>query len=279
MENSELPVSVRRIRPSTGSWAWPLLIAAGALLSPCAHADDSPCDDADAACPGTHGGPVEVIKSYVTSPLRWDRQDWWYFGGTLAAFGVAHALDSRARAGGGPVTGRANTHDLADALPAAALFAGTLGYAELIDDRHGVREAGAMVESALLSVGTAYVLKYAAGRQRPDQTPHPNRWEAGGSSFPSVHATAVFAIGSVLAESGNDEYRGIRRVLGYGAAAFTAYERIHHNAHWLSDTVVGAALGNASARFVMNRQRAAEATVSIEPMYHGFMLTYTAHLP
>lgn len=60
-------------------------------------------------------------------------------------------------------------------LLAAALFAGTLGYAELIDDHQGVKEAGTMLESAMLSVGAGYVFKYAAGRERPDQTSNPNR--------------------------------------------------------------------------------------------------------
>ncbi len=261
------------------------LLAGAALWPLSACADEATCDTADPDCPAPSSGALEAIKAYVTAPLRWDRSDWWYFGGTLAAIGIAHALDGSVRThfthGSTSTLASANTHDLQDALPAAALFAGTFGYAALIDDQRGRREAGAMLESAVLSVGTAYLFKYAAGRQRPDQTDNPNRWWTGGSSFPSVHATAAFAIGSVLAESGNEDYRWIRRVLGYGAAGFTVYERLDHNAHWLSDTVAGAALGNATARFVLNRHRAADrdATVGIEPLYHGVMLTYTAHLP
>jgi membrane-associated phospholipid phosphatase len=262
-----------------------VLLAGTAFLSSSVCAGEADCEATDPACPAPRSGAVDVVKAYVTAPLRWDSSDWWYFGGTIAAIGIAHALDGPVRTRfthGSPSTPvSTNTHDLQDALPAAALFAGTFGYAELIDDQRGRKEAGSMLESAVLSVGTAYLLKFAAGRQRPDQTGNPNRWWAGGSSFPSVHATAAFAIGSVLAESGNDEYRWIRRVLGYGVAGFTVYERLDHNAHWLSDTVAGAALGNATARFVMNRHRAAaeDATVAIEPLYHGVMLTYTAHLP
>jgi len=264
-----------------------VLLLVGTALLPCyARAEEGSCDAAtDPTCPVPHSGPVDVIKAYVTAPVRWDSTDWLYFGGTLAAIGIAHAFDGSVRMhfthGSPSALGSTNKHDLQDALPAAALFVGTFGYAELIDDQRGRREAGTMLESAVLSVGTAYVLKYAAGRQGPDQTSDPNRWRAGGSSFPSVHATAAFAIGSVLAESGNDEYRWIRRILGYGVGGFTVYERLNHNAHWLSDTVAGAALGNATARFVMNRHHAEgeDATVGIEPLYQGVMLTYTAHLP
>jgi membrane-associated phospholipid phosphatase len=130
-------------------------------------------------------------------------------------------------------------------------------------------------------VGTAYVLKFAAGRQRPDETTDPNHWAAGGSSFPSVHTTAAFAIGTVLAESGNDQYRWLRRALGYGAAGFTVYERLNHNAHWLSDTVAGAALGTATARFAMNRREGTRqaATVTVSPLYHGIMFSFVANVP
>jgi membrane-associated phospholipid phosphatase len=70
-------------------------------------------------------------------------------------------------------------------------------------------------------------------------------------------ATA-FAIGTVLAESGNDRHRWLRRALGYGLAVGTAHARMDHDAHWLSDTVAGAGLGIATARFVMKQRDRAD---------------------
>ncbi len=261
------------------------VIGVALLLPPSARAQDVPCDmDTDPTCPTPLSRIGGVLKDYVTAPLHWSGTDWWFVGGTAAAIGIAHGLDGSVRkhfvGNSSAALVNPNTHELQDALPAAALFVGTWGYAHLIDDSNGKREAGAMIESSILSVGTAYILQFAAGRQRPDQTTDPNRWRAGGSSFPSVHTTAAFAIGSVLAESGNDEYRWIRRLLGYGAAGFTLYERLDHNAHWLSDTVAGAALGTATAHFVMNRDRLAasqDAAIGLAPMYDGVMLTYTVH--
>ena len=71
-------------------------------------------------------------------------------------------------------------------------------------------------------------------------------------------------------------YRWVRRLLGYGVAGFTLYERLDHNAHWLSDTVAGAALGSATARFAMTRNRDSEhdAIMELAPIHHGVMLTY-----
>ena len=74
-----------------------------------------------------------------------------------------------------------------------------------IGDHDGYREGWAMVEAAALSGVTDYALKFASGRQRPEQTADPNEWFTSGTSFPSLHSTAAFAVGTVLAESGNDD--------------------------------------------------------------------------
>jgi undecaprenyl-diphosphatase len=138
-----------------------------------------------------------------------------------------------------------------------------------------------MVEAGGLSVVTSFALKFAGGRERPDQTDDPNRWRKGGSSFPSLHTSAAFAIGTVLAESGNDDYRWVRRFLGYGAiAGYTAFERLKHNAHWLSDDVAGAALGGATAHFVLERDqerkaaRESSTALSFTPLPGGAMVSY-----
>ncbi|MDB6008876.1 MAG: phosphoesterase PA-phosphatase related protein [Gammaproteobacteria bacterium] len=224
------------------------------------------------------------IEAYYTSPLRWDVKDWAFFAGAVGLVAGAHHYDTQVRThfikqGVQPIGG--STKDLQDAAPAAAAVVGTWLYANLIDSSDGHREAWNMVEAGGLASVTTYALKYVAARERPDQTSDPNKWRASGSSFPSFHAAAAFAVGSVLAESGNDEYRWIRRFLGYGAiAGFTAYERLKHNAHWLSDDVAGAAIGGATAHFVLERDAARREarknySVSLVPLEGGAMLTYS----
>jgi len=225
------------------------------------------------------------IKRYFTAPLHWNRGDWAWFGGALIAIGATHHYDTQVRTHfvktltSAPTT---NSKDVQDAIPAAAVFVATWGYANLIDDRNGRAEAWAMLEAAGLASVSGYALKYAVGREGPDQTSDPNQWrKGGGNSFPSVHSTAAFAVGTVLAESGSDDYRWVRRLLGYGLGAATSYERLKHNAHWLSDTVAGAALGIASAHFAMNRRdRTDEETgLSVVPLERGALLTYQVSLP
>lgn len=222
------------------------------------------------------------IEAYYTSPLHWDYKDWAYFGGSLALLAAARHYDTQVRThfvaqGAKPIGG--STKDLQDALPMVAGIAGTWLYANWTDSTPGLREAWNMAEAGGLSVVDSYALKFVAGRERPDQTSDPNKWRASGSSFPSFHAAAAFAIGSVLAESGNDDYRVIRRVLGYGAiAGFTAFERLKHNAHWLSDDVAGAEIGGATAHFVLardaqKREQQSNYSVSLVPEDRGAMLT------
>jgi membrane-associated phospholipid phosphatase len=179
-----------------------------------------------------------------------------------------------------PAGTSADTHDGRDAAPAVLALGGTWLAAVLGDEEDGRREAGAMLESAALSGAAAYLLKELAGRERPFVTDDRGDWGGDGESFPSVHTAAAFAIGTVLAESGNDRHRWLRRALGYGLAAGTAYARMDHDAHWLSDTVAGAGLGVATARFVMQRseERRQGARFGLVPLRDGVGIGYTVDL-
>jgi membrane-associated phospholipid phosphatase len=224
---------------------------------------------------------LEDTKLYFTSPLRWDEEDWLYFGGALIAIGAAHSFDERVRdhfATGSQaiLNGGEDKNSLRDVAPTVAVIAGTGLYAAFIDDRDGYRETWSLIEAGAFGGATAEVLGYATGRERPDATTTPNEWGKGGDSFPSLHTTVAFAVGTVFAESGNDEYRWIRRIIGYGVASATAYVRTSENVHWLSDSVAGAALGIATARFVLNRQEAQDlGALQFQPVKNGWLISYS----
>ena len=199
---------------------------------------------------------LQDAKLYVTAPLRWDQRDWWFAGGSVAAIVVAHHYDTQVRAHF--VTpdniNNGDKHSGRDWLPTVGVIGATWGLAWWSNDQVGRRETAAMLEAGAFSGVTTLLSKSLIGRSRPDQTDNTNDWFKRGDAFPSSHVSVAFAVGTVLAESGNDELRWVRRVLGYGLGAGTAYLRLRGNAHWLSDTVAAAALGNATARFVMRRR-------------------------
>lgn len=159
------------------------------------------------------------VKSYVTAPLRARRPQWVRFGAVLGAVAFAHQHDDEVRAHFGTVAVapgmRADTRDGRDAAPAVLALGGTWVAAALSDNEGERRETGAMLEAAALSAGAGYALKQLASRERPYTTADDGAWGEDGDSFPSVHTAAAFAIGTVLAESGNDRHRWLRRTLGY----------------------------------------------------------------
>src|ERR1700722_19631289 len=95
---------------------------------------------------------LEDAKLYVTAPLRWDVNDWVYFGGALAAVGAAHAFDSDVRShfavGERAILNGQDTNSVRDAIPAAAVVAGTWAVAALIGDHAGELETYTRLEAA-----------------------------------------------------------------------------------------------------------------------------------
>jgi hypothetical protein len=243
------------------------------LLSPPARSAD----------PITVESALKDVGLYFTAPLRWDEEDWLYFGGALAAIGAGHEFDSRVRyhfvnPSDANLRGE-DRNSLRDALPSIATIAVTGTAAAFLNDSDGYRETWRLLEAGILSTASGEILSLAAGRERPDATKDPNLWREGGDSFPSVHASAAFAIGTVFAESGGDDYRWLRRIVGYGMATATAYIRVRDNVHWLSDTVAGSALGIATARFVLNRDATTSgASLQIQPTKDGWMIAYSKRI-
>ena len=252
-----------------------------AVVAPDPVGESAPASASDAAGGSNTDGErhdrlLDDLKDFAAMPLHWRGREWLRFGGLVAAVGVAYRYDDRTRAHFAN-DGEANYHEVQDAMPAAVVFGGTWLTGKLSNNAEARWEAGAMRRAVVLSAITVEVVKVATFRKRPGPGVTRDSWWDRGLSFPSGHTAAAFAIGTVLAESGDDRHRALRRALGYGLGVGTAYERLNHDAHWLSDTVAGAAFGIAAARFVMKRRDRPEprGTVGIVPLDGGAMLTYT----
>jgi membrane-associated phospholipid phosphatase len=110
-------------------------------------------------------------------------------------------------------------------------------------------------EAIGVGLGTAFVIKSIAGRERPyvtgDTNPHSfgvlrglrgHDW----SSFPSGHTTAAFAAAAAVTAETKDWWPRYHWAVGtamYGGATLVGLSRIYNDAHWASDVVVGAAIG------------------------------------
>jgi hypothetical protein len=113
------------------------------------------------------------------------------------------------------------------------------------------RETGLLAgEAALNSLVPSEVFKYGMGRERPLQADGAGHFFQGGTSFPSVHSTAAWAVAGVIGH----EYPGpIPKLLAYGLASFVSYSRIRSEQHFPSDVFVGSILGTLVAQEVYSR--------------------------
>ncbi|MDD3095026.1 MAG: phosphatase PAP2 family protein [Candidatus Neomarinimicrobiota bacterium] len=87
--------------------------------------------------------------------------------------------------------------------------------------------------SNVTTVGITYVLKYSIHRERPNGR---NRY-----SFPSGHSSSAFATATML----QMWYGWPAGIPAYALAALTAFQRMDDNQHWLSDVIMGTAIGIA----------------------------------
>ncbi len=112
-------------------------------------------------------------------------------------------------------------------------------------------EAAEHVVAALFAAGVANgSLKVALGRERPNETDDParfepfsreNRWQ----SFPSGHTTVAFSLAASISEEAREPWvTGVT----YGTAALVGWSRIYDDKHWASDVVGGALLGVVASR-------------------------------
>ncbi len=110
------------------------------------------------------------------------------------------------------------------------------------------RETGFLSgESAIDSIAVVEALKFSTRRQRPYQGNGSGPFWQGGTSFPSEHAAAAWAIAGTFAH----EYPSpFMKFLAYGAATVISASRITAKQHFPSDVFVGMAIGYLTSEYV-----------------------------
>jgi membrane-associated PAP2 superfamily phosphatase len=217
---------------------------------------------------------ADDIKQQVTSPFRATGSDWLKIGGFAAVTTGTILLADRTvnrftveqiRTNKSVVSASlyvTNFGGLYEAYTLAAL--GAYGF---IFKKEKEKTATLLATQAYITAATIETaLKYLTSRQRPsyyDVITGKNSHVFHGpfyhflkkdnssfESFPSGHTTVAFAAATVFAM----EYREYRIVpiIAYSAATAIGLSRIVQNQHWISDVLVGAALGFLCGRQVVN---------------------------
>jgi len=115
------------------------------------------------------------------------------------------------------------------------------------DDR--ARETGLLGAEALIdSAIVVTALKEITQRSRPLSGKSRSDFFDGGSSFPSGHSIEAWSLATVIA----NEYHGRRlvQIAAYGIAGAVSLARFTGQKHYLSDVLVGSAIGYGIGRYV-----------------------------
>src|SRR5215467_11069902 len=106
-------------------------------------------------------------------------------------------------------------------------------------------------EAGLNSLLAVEALKYSLRRERPYQGGGTGAFfQPGGTSFPSEHSAAAWAVAGVIAH----EYPGpLTKIAVYGLASLVTISRVRAKQHFNSDVLVGSMIGNLVAQNIYSR--------------------------
>ena len=108
----------------------------------------------------------------------------------------------------------------------------------------GVLGAAALIDSAIVVI----VVKEITQRRRPTAVNGRGDFFAGGSSFPSGHSIEAWSLATVIANEYHN--RPLVQITAYGIAGAVSLARFTGRKHYLSDVLVGSAMGYGIGRYV-----------------------------
>ena len=259
-------------------WARRLFLAlfgAGVFLAcpPCTEAQRAPAP-APLAPPESPQGWVPSVRTMGQDALDIaqapftlsSRQQLMALGATGLVASTAAALDRPAFRGlhvrsgpladvSGPLAAPGRWYDRVGPDRFALGTAGLLAAGGLaLQRRSWTRTSVRVVEALAYTKIVTGLAKSAINRSRPYTTPDPMTATPGAFSgthsklsMPSGHTARAFAVASVLAHQSSRWYVSVP---AYGLAGSVALERVRSGDHWLTDVMVGGALGYVIGRTV-----------------------------
>jgi membrane-associated phospholipid phosphatase len=225
---------------------------------------------------------------FFTSPLRFTGRDWLHAAGFAGGTVLLMTTDEWVQERVGRDTDQTLNDDFWDypteygRVQYANIFSLATYALGLFTGNEDIRITGRLAFTSLTTSGiTVMAVRLIFGRSRP--TAGRGAWDFNWfetnnerQSFPSGHTTVAFALSTVLAERIDTWWA---RIGFYGLASLTGFSRIYNNQHWLSDVVVGAALGLAAGFDTLRRERERQnesdaGRLSIVPTMNGIYITY-----
>jgi membrane-associated phospholipid phosphatase len=231
---------------------------------------------------GKHTGQT-ILRTYA-QPLHWQKKDFLRLGGALAISASALLVDEQLSS----YLQRNHTNGL-DKLERVGYFLGkpTTNYPVMIAlwasgvavKNEWLRDTGLMVIASVTTSGLVQTAaKELAGRARPGARRgnlyfDPLSNNADYHSFPSGHTMLSVATSWILAR----QVKSVPlKVVFFALPVITGGSRVYVGAHWLSDVLLGSALGIACAESVLRLYPAIKAnraySINVIPTGNGATL-------
>jgi membrane-associated phospholipid phosphatase len=136
------------------------------------------------------------------------------------------------------------------ALYTTTAVAGTFYLIGRFDKNARARETGLLSAEALIDAGiVTSALKTASQRPRPSIDDASGEFFDKGNSFPSGHAASAWSVATVIAHE-YGRHRPLVSLGAYGLATAISISRYTGQKHFLSDSLVGSAIGFGVGRYV-----------------------------
>jgi hypothetical protein len=202
---------------------------------------------------------LEVGEDIFTSPADFNSNDWIKVAGTTVLTTTGLYFDEEVRN-----FSQANKKDFLNSLfriddyynlyTIALADVAILGYGSASDDNDTKNLGLKLTEATVYSTIINYFIKFLTSRSRPflnmgNTDFNPIQLGYDRTAFPSGHSTSTFAFSKIMADEIDNIYW---KISWFTASTLVALARIYNDQHWLSDVILGAAIGYFVGEFVSN---------------------------
>lgn len=213
---------------------------------------------------------------FVLQPLHWDAVDWIKLGLLGGVTVLVAQADQSVRSVVLRNPGYLNSIPVQAGYywgvgyPTAILAVGFGLHGWLANNTTTKKIAFEILQATLYAELAKSILTVSVGRARPYTNRGPGVFkpftllDGWYQSFPGGHATAAFALSTVLARNTSSV---LLKILAYTPAGLTLIARIYEDSHWTSDQVFGAAIGFLAASWVADLHEQKNSRVQITSAY------------
>lgn len=228
---------------------------------------------------------LTIVHTYAR-PFHWEKKDFLRLGSTLAISGAAMFVDKGVyrfmqRNHTGPLNELEKVGDFLGQPEHNYPFMLTVWGAGVLLNNDWLRDTGIMVIASVSTSGLLQTIaKEAVGRARPQANRSPFEFkpfsnDAAYHSFPSGHTMLSVATSWILARQVN--FIPLK-VVFFTLPVITGMSRVYVGAHWLSDILLGSALGIACAESVLRiypaLKKKNKVAFSLAPNAKGISMVY-----